>query len=88
MDELIGCSECGGFLGSNAAVCPHCDARPAPRRRGRWGVLLGLAGSASLGLTMMACYGAPPQCEPGSEGCGDPPDAGGMTDGGADGPAS
>jgi hypothetical protein len=24
------------------------------------GVLLGLAGSASLGLTMMACYGCPP----------------------------
>jgi hypothetical protein len=23
-------------------------------------VLLGLAGSASLGLTMMACYGCPP----------------------------
>jgi hypothetical protein len=52
---------------ATASVCPHCDA-PLRSARGRWAVLLGLAGSASLGLTMMACYGAPP-CEPGTPGC-------------------
>jgi hypothetical protein len=64
---------CGGFLPSTEAVCPHCDARPSRRRR--FAVLLGLAGSASLGLTMMACYGGPPtKC--GSYGsCDDNPDA-------------
>jgi hypothetical protein len=30
------------------------------RLRRRWRRVLGLAGSASLGLTMMACYGGPP----------------------------
>jgi len=41
-----------------------------------------LVGSATLGLTMMACYGAPP-CEPNPNGCRTPetgkdagPDAG------------
>jgi hypothetical protein len=53
-------------------------------RRRRIAVLLGLAGSASLGLTMMACYGAPP-CEPGTPGCTKTPDAstGSNPDGGA-----
>jgi hypothetical protein len=60
MNSLTTCSRCAGFLSSTAAVCPHCDARPARSRRRRVGVLLGLAGSASLGLTMMACYGCPP----------------------------
>ena len=60
MDSLTTCSACGGFLPSTAAVCPHCDARPTRRRR--LAVLLGLAGSASLGLTMMACYGGPAMC--------------------------
>jgi hypothetical protein len=42
--------------------------------------LLGLAGSASLGLTMMACYGCPPSnCRE------DVPDAGGDTSGDATG---
>jgi hypothetical protein len=56
---------------------------PRMRRR-RVAILLGLAGSASLGLTMMACYGAPP-CEPGTTGCKNA--SGGSTgtaDGGAD----
>jgi hypothetical protein len=60
------CPRCGGFLGESDAACPHCAARP--RRRRRWAVALGLVGSASLGLTMMACYGGPP-CEPGHNGC-------------------
>lgn len=45
-------------MASTAAVCPHCDARPSRSRR-RLALLAGLAGSASLGLTMMACYGGP-----------------------------
>jgi len=62
VEELTACYRCGGFLGSDAVACPHCQAK-RPRRRRRWAVALGLAGSATLGLTMMACYGAPP-CEP------------------------
>ena len=58
MNQLMACSGCGGFLGSSDAVCPHCDAQPSRTRR-RLGLLVGLAGSASLGLTMMACYGGP-----------------------------
>jgi len=57
MDKLISCSRCSGFMTAASAVCPHCDARPSRRRR--FAVFLGLAGSASLGLTMMACYGCP-----------------------------
>jgi hypothetical protein len=50
--------------------------------------MLGLAGSASLGLTMMACYGAPP-CEPGTNGCRSLADPDGSVDGaGPDGGAS
>ena len=71
VETLQSCSRCGGFMGSNAEVCPHCAAE-RPRRR-RWAVALGLVGSASLGLTMMACYGAPP-CEPGTNGCKTPQD--------------
>ena len=75
MDKLILCSCCGGFLDRNAAVCPHCDAQPTRGTRARWAVVLGLAGSASLGLTLMACYGAP-LCEPRSKGCTETVDAG------------
>jgi hypothetical protein len=77
MDALTTCSRCDGFLTATAAACPHCEA-PRTRRRRRLGVLIGLAGSASLGLTMMACYGAPP-CEPS---CGNRPDSGGSATGG------
>jgi hypothetical protein len=59
MNELMTCSGCGGFRHATADVCPHCDA-PPPRSRRRLAILAGLAGSASLGLTMMACYGGPP----------------------------
>jgi hypothetical protein len=74
MNELVACAGCGGFSDITAASCPHCGARIRGRRRRRLAVLLGLAGSASLGLTMMACYGAPP-CEPGTPGCTKTPDA-------------
>ena len=81
MDKLIECSECAGFMKSSAGACPHCGARVSGRRRAA--LLLGLAGCASLGLTMMACYGIPP-CEPGTEGCYTPTDSGADT-GNADG---
>jgi hypothetical protein len=73
MEELQACLRCGGFLGASVSVCPHCQAKPPRGRRRRLGIVLGLAGSASLGLTMMACYGAPP-CEPGTNGCRTPTD--------------
>ena len=82
MNELMSCVGCGGFSNVTAASCPHCGARMPRARRRRIAVLLGLAGSASLGLTMMACYGAPP-CEPGTPGCMKTPDAAaGNPDGG------
>jgi hypothetical protein len=79
MDKLMTCSRCGGFLGPDGGACPHCQAPPAPSRRRRVAVLLGLAGSASLGLTMMACYGGPP-CT-GQDKCAPLPDANGDTSG-------
>ncbi|HXU01565.1 MAG TPA: hypothetical protein VN903_11270 [Polyangia bacterium] len=81
MDKLISCSRCEGFLPSASAACPNCDARPSRRRR--VAVLLGLAGSASLGLTMMACYGCPPgECRDLSDASGDT--TGGGSDAGVD----
>jgi len=74
MGRLVTCAGCGGFLDATAALCPHCGVQPTPARRRRWAVLFGLAGSASLGLTMMACYGGPP-CEGASGKCTDLPDA-------------
>jgi hypothetical protein len=84
MDSLTTCSHCAGFVPATATACPHCDTRQARSRRRRLAVLFGLAGSASLGLTLMACYG----CPPGS--CGDyDPNADANADtGGADGGVS
>ena len=45
---------------TTAIVCPHCTKPAVDNQRRRWGAILGIAGVASLGLTMMACYGAPP----------------------------
>ena len=71
-------------MASTAVVCPHCDARPSRSRR-RLALLAGLAGSASLGLTMMACYGGP-VCD--SAKCAPPlNDANADTTGNADGGA-
>ena len=70
-------------MASTAAVCPHCDAPPSRTRR-RLGLLVGLAGSASLGLTMMACYGGP-VCD--SAECAYIPDANADANGNADGGA-
>jgi len=72
-------------MASTAAVCPHCDARPSRRLRRRLGLLVGLAGSASLGLTMMACYGGP-VCD-GAKCVIPPPDANSDATGNVDGGA-
>jgi hypothetical protein len=72
------CSRCGGFHPSTAEVCPHCDAKLSRGRGRRWAAFLGLAGCTSLGLTMMACYGAPP-CRSGDCIDPEPHDAGGDT---------
>lgn len=65
-------------------LCPHCGKPSATNQRRRWGVaLLGIAGVTSLGLTMMACYGAPP-CGP-DHNCANPDasgDAGNKPDAG------
>jgi hypothetical protein len=85
VDELIRCAACGGFMpaAETLAACPHCGDRPPGSLRRRLTVVLGLAGAASLGLTMMACYGAPP-CEPGTSRCPNThSNDGGTPDGGA-----
>lgn len=63
VQQLIPCPDCGGFVPSNAAACPHCD-----RSTGTPGSRLGRAASACLkvatggavAVTLMACYGGPP----------------------------
>ena len=71
------------FVPSTATACPPCDARETRSRRRRLAVLFGLAGSASLGLTLMACYGCPP-----GSGCRDFLDASTDTTGSPDGGAA
>ena len=67
---------------ATTAACPHCAVVITASQRQRWGVLLGLAGAASLGLTMMACYGAPicknthGECNPDASGDGGSHDSG------------
>jgi hypothetical protein len=62
MIELVRCPQCPGFLQASSSRCPHCDAaaRPAPSRLGRgMRALLAIAGTGSMALTLMACYGSP-----------------------------
>ncbi len=60
MIPLTRCTRCPGFLQASAARCPHCGATPPMSRLGRrLRALLVIAGSSSMALTLMACYGSP-----------------------------
>lgn len=62
MLNLTRCGSCDGFLPRLSIACPHCGATAI-------GTLAKAATTAVLGsavsLTLMACYGPPPACEPG-----------------------
>lgn len=55
------CAGCHGFLPSNVACCPNCEAPQAePSARASLLKRVGiLAASAVASMTLMACYGAP-----------------------------
>lgn len=62
---LLTCTHCEGFVPTNAAACPHCGAESldvkVPSKLG--GFVKGVAAAATGGLvavTLMACYGGPP----------------------------
>jgi hypothetical protein len=58
--SFISCSSCDGFLPEAASHCPHCDA---PRARAKASALKKVAASFAGGVgmvTLMACYGLPP----------------------------
>lgn len=62
--RLSTCVYCGGLMPLSSSSCPHCDAHVArsllaPVARLTKG-LVGIAASSAFGLTLMACYGAPP----------------------------
>lgn len=50
------CSSCRGFVPEGVAACPNCHRRSGFTRR-----CLELAAGCTVAVTMMACYGGPPQ---------------------------
>lgn len=59
--QLTRCSHCRAFLGPLSLSCPSCGRRSLARSIGAG--LATLAASASVSVTLMACYGCPPgQC--------------------------
>ncbi len=66
MATLSICDSCAGFLAPRTAVCPHCGHTPtrSPKARIPGGKLLSAACSGAVALTLMACYGSPPQGPP------------------------
>jgi hypothetical protein len=69
MTELTRCRRCPGFLQRLSPRCPHCGAA-ASRLGRRVRALLAIAGSGSMALTLMACYGSP--CATGDDCIGPP----------------
>jgi hypothetical protein len=70
MTRLNRCGACAGFMIPAASECPHCGARARRRLRRTIATMLALAGTGSLSVTLMACYGGP--CASDSQLCGYP----------------
>jgi hypothetical protein len=68
---LIRCSDCSGFMIPSASACPHCGSHFRSRLGRRLAALLAIAGTGSMALTLMACYGSPCASDP--EACHVPP---------------
>lgn len=66
--KLDVCGVCGGFV--PGATCPHCG-RPLRRSLARR-LGAGALGGGALAFTLMACYGAPPICDDGTNDCHSP----------------
>jgi len=71
------CSACHGFVPPTVRACPHCgassEALGEPGLLDRVGrALFGIAGGASIAVTLMACYGMPCSTEPECNPCDDP----------------
>lgn len=63
------CDRCDGLVPDHRTDCPHCD-RPAPRG-GLARAAAAIVGGGALMLTLMACYGVPPKCDPKDDKDGD-----------------
>ncbi len=66
------CSGCEGFLPEDADSCPHCEAaRERPKASALKRVAASFAGGVGM-VTLMACYGLPPdecpECQIGGNG--------------------
>jgi len=70
MANLRTCGACDGLVPAARATCPHCD-RPVGRIARVARRLATAAGGGALLMTLMACYGGPPKCEPGTDKDGD-----------------
>ena len=70
MAALLVCDHCEGLVPQARAACPHCD-RPIGRGARLLRRLALGAGGGALLMTLMACYGMPAKCEPGTDLDGD-----------------
>lgn len=70
MANLRTCGGCDGLVPATRAVCPHCE-RPVGRLGRAARRVAQAAGAGALLATLMACYGGPPKCEPGTDKDGD-----------------
>jgi hypothetical protein len=65
--ELRTCSGCGGLAPAARTSCVHCD-RPL---RGLARAVAAIVGGGALMMTLAACYGVPPKCDPADDKDGD-----------------
>jgi hypothetical protein len=62
MSTLSVCASCRGFVPASARACPHCDAPAERSRLGRAArACAKVAAGGAVAMTLMACYGGPPQ---------------------------
>lgn len=66
MANLRTCVACDGLVPATRTSCPHCD-RPLGRAARVARRVAQAAGAGALLATLMACYGGPPKCEPGTD---------------------
>lgn len=64
------CGACDGLVPATRAACPHCE-RPMGRLGRAARRVAQAAGASAFLATLMACYGGPPKCEPGTDKDGD-----------------
>lgn len=60
MASLARCPSCRGFVPASIGSCPNCGASAPFGTTDRVGFWLKAMGGASVAMTLMACYGVPP----------------------------